>query len=151
MVAPRKLTDADKAVDFTQVIQGHCGQRVKQIFTCERTRLRRHPQLQIEAQEHIVRDQFDNLYVVFTANLFDGDIYAVTAWVGTERWCNGDKRLFLVKEWKKFPAFNDAMLTALQELAFISLGKANLAILKSRHAAKLTAIAANVSSNPKAA
>jgi hypothetical protein len=62
----KALTDADKAVDFTQVIQGHVGQSVKQVFTLERVRTLKNPKLQLIAQEHIVKDQFGNLYVVFT-------------------------------------------------------------------------------------
>lgn len=139
-----EMSDADKAVDFTQIIQGHVGQRVKQVFTCERTRTRRHRKLQIEAIEHIVKDQFGNLYVVFTAKLMDGEVYAVVAWVGAEKWTETGKKLVLVKEWKKFPSFNDDLLAALQNLAFVSLGKANIAILKGRSAGKLPRVPTNV-------
>lgn len=131
------MTDADRAVDFTKVIQGHCGQSVKQVFTVERSRMRVHRELKIEAMEHIVKDQFGNLYVVFTSGLMDGEVYGCCAWVGTEKWTGTEKRLVLVKEWKKFRAFNDALLAAIQDWAFLAFGNANMAILKSKHAAKL--------------
>lgn len=142
-----KLTDADRAVDFTRVIQGHVSQNIRQRFTVQRTRLRIHRKLQIEAMEHIVKDQFGNLYVVFTARLMDGEVYACTAWVGTEKWTGTEKRLVLVKEWKKFPSFNDDLLAAIQNLAFHALGSANLGILKARCAAKLPSVPANASAN----
>jgi len=50
-----KLTDADKAVDFTKVIQGHVSQSIKQVFTIERTRMRSincRNVVVIEAAEH---------------------------------------------------------------------------------------------------
>lgn len=131
------LSDADKGVDFTKVIQGHVGQGIKQVFTIERTRNRRHPKLQIEALEHIVKDQFGNLYVVFLSKLMDGDLYACTAWVGAEKWTGTTKGIVLVKEWKKFRTFSDDLLACIQNLAFVSFGNANLAILKARQAASL--------------
>jgi hypothetical protein len=141
------LTDADKSVDFTNVIQGHVGNSVRQQFTIERTRVRLHRKLQIEAHEHIVKDQFGNLYVVFTSRLMDGEVYASTAWVGAEKWTGAEKKVVLVKEWKRFKAFNDDLLAAIQNLAFHALGSANLAIIKARRAAQLPAIPANVSRN----
>lgn len=138
-----KLSDADKAVDFTQVIQGHVGPSTKQVFRIERTRARIYKPLQLEAVEHIIKDQFGNLYVTFLARLFDGELYACTAWVGTEKWVAGtQKKLFLVKEWKRFKAFNDDLLACLQDMAMFSFGKANIAILKARHAAKQLAVTA---------
>jgi hypothetical protein len=136
------LTDADKAVDFTSVIQGHVSQNIRQVFTVERTRLRVHRALSIEAMEHIVKDQFGNLYVVFTAKLMDGEVYACTAWIGAEKWTGMEKRIVLVKEWKRFPGFNDDLLAAIQNLAFCSFGNANIAILKGRRAAQLPAVTA---------
>lgn len=141
------LNDADKAVDFTTVIQGHVSQSIRQVFTTERTRLRRHDRAQIEALEHIVKDQFGNLYVVFVAKLMDGEMYVCTAWVGAEKWTANGKNLVLVKEWKKFKTFSDDLLAAMQNLAFYSFASANLAILKARHSAKLPAISGNVSAN----
>ena len=135
-----KLTDADKAVDFTQVIQGHVGQSVKQVFTIERTRGRNHPKLSIDALEHIVKDQFGNLYVVFVARLMDNEVYTVTAWVGKNIWTATGKKLVLVKEWKKFPSFNDDLLACLQNMAFVSFGRTNIAILKARRAANLVSV-----------
>lgn len=135
-----KLTDADKAVDFTQVIQGHVGNSVKQVFQIERTRARICKQLKLEALEHIVKDQFGNLYVVFLARLFDGEVYAATAWVGSYKWTGTEKKLVLVKEWKKFPSFNDDLLALIQNMAFISFGNSNVAILKARHAARQLAV-----------
>lgn len=142
------LTDADKAVDFTSVIQGHVSQNITQRFTVERTRLRVHQKLSIEALEHIVKDQFGNLYVVFTAKLMDGEVYACTAWIGAEKWTGMGKQLVLVKEWKRFPGFNDDLLACVQNIAFCSFGNANIAILKGRRAAQLPAVTtANVSGN----
>lgn len=131
------ITDADKAVDFTQVIQGHVGQSVKQMFSVERTRARSHKALYIDALEHIVKDQFGNLYVVFAAKLMDGEVYTVTAWVGAEKWTGTVRKIVLVREWKKFKTFDDDLLAALQNMAFVSFGRANTAILKARHAGKL--------------
>ncbi len=141
------LNDADKSVDFTQVIQGHVSQNIRQQFTVERTRLRVHRRAQIEAMEHIVKDQFGNLYVVFTAKLMDGEIYACTAWVGAEKWTGAQKSIVLVREWKRFRGFNDDLLSAIQNLAFHSLASANLAIIKARHAAQLPAIPSNIGGN----
>jgi hypothetical protein len=141
------LNDADKAVDFTRVIQGHVGNSVRQVFTIERTRLRVHAKLQIEALEHIVKDQFGNLYVVFTAKLMDGEVYASTAWIGAEKWTGKGKEIVLVKDWKRFGSFNDDLLAAIQNLAFHALGTANLAIIKGRHAAQQPAIPSNVGGN----
>lgn len=138
------LTDADKAVDFTQVIQGHVGQNVRQQFTVERSRVREHRRAQISAVEHIVKDQFGNLYVVFVAKLFDGELYTNVAWVGAEKWTGTGKQLVLVKEWKKFRTFSDDLLAAIQGLAFLSFANTNLAILKARHAGKLAAIPSNL-------
>lgn len=138
-----KLTDADKGVDFTQAIQGHVGQSTKQVFTVERTRARICKPLKLEALEHIVKDQFGNLYVVFVARLFDGELYSCTAWVGSYKWVAGtEKRLFLVKQWKKFKTFGDELLACLQDMAFFTFGKTNIGILKSRHAGKQLAVTA---------
>lgn len=141
------LTDADKAVDFTRVLQGHVGSSIKQTFTVERTRLRKHARLELDAMEHIVKDQFGNLYVVFTAKLMDGEVYACTAWVGAEKWTDRGKEIRLVREWKQFRTFNDDLLAAIQNLAFHALGTANLAIIKARHAAQLPAIPSNIGGN----
>jgi hypothetical protein len=141
------LSDADKSVDFTSVIQGHVSQQVRQVFTIERTRLRVHKRAQIEAHEHIVKDQFGNLYVVFTSRLMDGEVYACTAWVGAEKWTDTGRTIKLVREWKRFKTFNDDLLGAIQGLAFHALASANLAILKARHSALLLPLASNVSAN----
>lgn len=140
-----KLTDADKGVDFTEVIQGHVGQTTKQRFTCERSRVIENRALRLEANENIVKDQFGNLYVVFTARLIDGEVYAVTAWVGAEKWTGQAKQLVLVGEYKRFHTFSDSLLGFLQDRAFIAFGRATLAILKARKTAKLPMISANQS------
>jgi len=132
-----KLNDADKAVDFTEVIQGHVSQSVKQQFTLERTKVVLNRTLNLEAREHIVKDQFGNLYTVFTAKLIDGEVYAVTRWVAHPH--SG-----LVKEFRKLGArrFDDNLLAWLQEEAFVAFGRATLAILKARQAGKMPMISA---------
>lgn len=131
-----RLTDADKQVDFTKVIQGHVSQNIKQVFQIERTRRMVDKNLLIEAAENIVKDQFGNLYVVFIAKLMDGELYACTAWVGAEKWTGTQKTIVLVKEWKKFKRFSDELLTHFQSMAMFSFAKTNLAILKGAQAAK---------------
>jgi hypothetical protein len=139
----RALTDADKGIDFTQCIQGHVSQSIKQVFTTERSRSLRNDSLQINAEEHIVKDQFGNLYVVFTANLIDDEVYACTAWVGAEKWTGTEKTLVLVKEFKKFKTFNDSLLAMLQGIAFLQFGKETITILKGRNAANMAAVGLN--------
>lgn len=129
--------DADLHVDFTEVIQGHVGQSIKQVFTSERERTLVNRELNLMAREYIVKDQFGNLYVVFTSVLGDGEVYAVTDWVGAEKWTGVAKATVLVRDYKRFRAFNDDLLAYLQHKAFLEFGRANLAILKSRHAANL--------------
>lgn len=136
------MTDADKQVDFTVAIQGHVGASIKQRFTCERTRTLTNERLRMDIAEHIVKDQFGNLYVVFSTQLIDGELYTVTDWVGKQP---PGFPLTLVKEFKRFPGFNDDLLAYLQEKAFVSFGREALAILKARQAAKLTMISANPS------
>lgn len=135
-----RLTDADKAVDFTQAIQGHVSQHTKQLFTVERSRDLLEHKLAIQARENIVKDQFGNIYVVFVARLMDGDVWSVTQWVGAEKWNGLQKRIVLVREWKKFKRFDDALLSYLQQQAFVAFGKANVAYLKGRHAAHLNTV-----------
>ncbi len=135
-----KLTDADKAVDFTKPIAGHVSQSIKQVFTLERVRELSHAKLQIDARENITKDQFGNIYVVIMAKLMDGEVYTVTAWVGAEKWTGTEKKIVLVKEYKKFKRFSDEMMTYIQDQSFIAFGKSNLAILKARHAAKLPSL-----------
>jgi hypothetical protein len=137
-----RLTDADKAVDFTQAIQGHVSQHTKQVFNLERARDLVNHELAIQARENIVKDQFGNLYVVFVARLMDGDVWSVTNWVGADKWDGLSKRIVLVREWKKFKTFSDDLLTYLQQQAFVAFGKANVAYLKGQHAARLTSIQA---------
>lgn len=124
-----KLNDADKAVDFTQVIQGHVSQSVKQVFHVERERTIHNRKLQLEAREIIVKDQFGNLYTCFVAKLIDGEVYAVTRWVAHPH--SG-----LVAELRKLGArrFDDALLAWLQDEAFLAFGRATIALMKSRHA-----------------
>lgn len=134
-----RLTDGDKAVDPTTAIQGHVSQSIEQKFTIERTRLRVHKRAKIEAEELILKDQFGNLYVTFRARLMDGEVHVANAWVGSEKWDGTQKRIVLVREWKRFKTFNDDLLGAIQDLAFHSFASANLAYLKGRHAASLVA------------
>jgi hypothetical protein len=128
----RKLTDADKAVDFTEAIQGHVSQTTKQVFTEERSRNLHNRWLQLECREHIVKDQFGNLYVVFAAKLLDGELYAVTSWIA-------HPHRGLVKQYRKlgFRRFDDDLLAYLQNEAWVALGRATVAILQARQAAKL--------------
>jgi hypothetical protein len=56
--------------------------------------------------------------------------------VGAEKWTGTEKKLVLVKEWKQFGSFNDAMLEALQHMAFVCFGRETVTILKGRNAAK---------------
>ena len=137
-----KLRDSDNATDFTQVLQGHVSQSVQQEFTEERTRVIMNKRLKLEAREHIVKDQFTNLYVVFTARLIDGEVYAVTTWVGSKN--KGLNKRFLALTSK----FDDTLLAYLQDGAFVAFGKATLAILKSRQAAKLPMVSALPSGMP---
>lgn len=140
-----KLTDADRGVDFSEAIQGHVSASVTQRFTCERSRIVDCRRLQLEAAEHIVKDQFGNVYVVFTSKLMDGDVYAVTDWVGTQK---PGFPLRLVKEFKSFGGFSDNMLGYLQDKAFVAFGRATEAILKGRQAAKLPMISSLPSGLP---
>lgn len=135
-----RLNDADKDIDFTEVIQGHVSQSVKQVFNIERTRVIFNRKLNLEARENIVKDQFGNLYTVFIAKLIDGEMYAVTRWVAHPH--SG-----LVKEMRQLGSrrFDDNLLAWLQDEAFVSFGRATLAILKGRQAAKMPMISANPS------
>ena len=132
-----KLNDADRAVNYTEAIQGHVGPSVPQVFTEKRTRVLFNRRLNLECREHIVKDQFSNLYVVFTAKLLDGEMYAVTRWVAHP--VNG-----LVKELRALGArrFDDALLGWLQDEAFLAFGRMTVAILKGRQAAALPMISA---------
>lgn len=131
------LNDNDRGVDLSQAAQGHVSQRIKQIFTVKRSRIIRHKEARIEAREEIQTDQFGNLYVFIAAKLFDGEMHSVTAWMGAEKWTGTEKKIVLVKPWKKFKRFDDSCLEAVQTWAFLVLAQANLAILKGRHAGKL--------------
>lgn len=133
------LSDADKAVNLDSVIQGHVGTDVRQIFTIKRTASISNKRLGMDAAEYIKVDQFGNLYVQIAARLMDGEVYVTTAWVGIEKWTDRGKELVLVKEWKKFKTFSDALIDAIRLLAFHSLGQTNLAVMKARHAARQVA------------
>lgn len=135
-----KLTDADKGVDFTKVINGHVSHNLKnQRFTIKRTRACGHKKLKLEMLEHIVQDQFGNLYVVFISKLMDQEVYSCTAWVGSEKWDGTQKTTVLVKEWKKFKTFNDELLACFQNMAAYTFAKHNLQFMKGALAAKTVA------------
>lgn len=135
---PIKLNDADNAVDFTSILQGHVSQTIKQVFTLKRREIRVHRKLALEAVESIVEDQFGNCYVVFHAKLLDGEVWACADWVGTWRWTNATKQMMLVKEWKRFRRFNDDLLGYFQDKAFVALGRVTAGILKARNAGHQT-------------
>lgn len=154
MVALRKLTDADKGVDWmARFFVGLVKADVEPKFQIRRSGEIKAPGVRpaLVLEEKIAADQFGNLCVGFAAHLFDGELWAWGAWVGYEKWTESGKSLVLVKSWKKFRVFDDAMMDALRARAFTMIAEANLAILKARHAAKQTAIPANVASNPSAA
>lgn len=126
------LSDADRAFDFTEAIQGHVGQSTRQIFTEERSRVLVNRRLNLECREHIVKDQFGNLYVVFVAKLIDNELYSVTHWVA-------HPHTGLVRKLRHlgFHRFDDACLQHLQDDAWVAFGRATVAILRSKQAANL--------------
>lgn len=135
-----KLSDADKGVDFTKVINGHVSHNLKnQKFTIERTTARAHKALKLEMLEHIVKDQFGNLYVTFLARLMDNELYSCTAWVGAEKWTGAGKKIVLVKEWKKFKTFGDELLACFQNMAAYTFAKHNLTFMKGAVAGRTVA------------
>ena len=98
----------------------------------KRDRVLRNASLKLEARELIIHDQFQNLYVVFVAQLVDSETYAVPVWVGSM--ARG-----LCKEFtSRFKWFDDDMLAYLQRNAFIELGRLTAAILKGQAAAGVT-------------
>lgn len=136
-----KLTDAVKSLDPTSVLQGHVSQSITQNFNIERTRLRHNKRLNISMMEHICKDQFGNLYVVFISQLPDGDVWAVADWVAVEKWNEaGAKETVIVREYKKFKTFNDDLLAYLQDKAFHAFSLEVLAWLKGQNAATIASM-----------
>lgn len=136
------LTLADKAVDPTTAIQGHCGQTVNQRFQTRRAMVLVCEPLSMEAMEHVEEDQFGNLYLQMKARLADGELHTHDAWIGTYRWVNAERRLIPVKEWKKFDRLSDGLFDAFRTQSFAILGERNRLILIARHAAKLPMVTA---------
>lgn len=129
MNAKKTMQLDGEMVDFTKVMQGHVSQTVTQQFAIQRHRVIENRKLRLECREFVVKDQFRNLYVVFTAKLIDGEVYSVTTWVGSE------VKGLVARFRAKYGHFNDGLLTYLQDEAFVAFGRATVEILKSRQAA----------------
>lgn len=132
------VTDAERSIDPTSVCQNHVSQSITQNFSIERSRTLHNKRLNITMLEHILKDQFGNLYVEFVSRLADGESWAVADWVGTEKWTElGTKEIVLVRDYKRFKTFSDDLLAYLQEKAFIAFAQETLTWLKGQNAATL--------------
>lgn len=120
--------DADQQVDFTSMLQGHVSQSIKQVFKVERARTIQNTKLRIACREYVLKDQFGNIYVSFTARLLDGELWGHGVWVA-------HPKTGLNKAFKQFGSFNDLLMRCLQDEAFVVFGRANVQIMRSRQAA----------------
>lgn len=111
-------------------LQGEVSHDRRQDFRVERKRVRKEPKLKLEMREYIVKDQFTNLYVVFVANLIDGERHCVPTRVGSE--AKG-----LRQKYAHFHKFSDNMLTYLQQEAFVLFGRQTVEIMRARQVANV--------------
>lgn len=131
MRAPDETTGG--ALDITPgaTTQGHVGQSVTQRFTLLRQVTVESKRLALQAEEFLYRDQFGNCYLTYRALLIDGELYDVTHYVGKQLTHEGTIKP--VREWKAFGGtFNDAMIDASRERAFVGFGRVVLEIMKAR-------------------
>lgn len=61
------------------VLQGHNGE--KQVFTKRRSIIIQDKKNKRQIREFILDDQFGNIYVVYRANMHDGEVYDVADWL----------------------------------------------------------------------
>jgi hypothetical protein len=131
-----RSTPAGGALDISpgHATQGHVSQKIVQEFQLLRQRTVECKRLQLQAEEFLYRDQFGNCYTTFRATLPDGELYDKTFFFGFQRSHNGT--IVTRAEWKKIsPTYNDAVVDAMRDAAFVALGRSVLDILKARQAA----------------
>jgi hypothetical protein len=113
-----------------ECLTGFTGLSCKQEFTCNRRRELHQPKLRIDAREYIVTDSFTNQFVVFAADLIDGERHLVPTRIGSE--VRG-----LRAKWSVYGKFDDDMLAHLQDEAMVIFGRQTVAIMQARQAANV--------------
>lgn len=113
-------------IDPTDTIQGHYG--VKQRFELRRSNVVTNPRTRRQCREFVLEDQNGNFYLVYRAQLHDGEDYDVADWVRPSVMA-------------RYGGFSDALIDDYRTKAFRAFERAARAINEAR------AIASQVAGN----
>lgn len=120
--------------DTAETIQGHVGQRTKQVFDTLTAVPFSQPRLKLAGYEFLLRDQFGNHYHKMRAVLFDGELYDADQFIKPSMMMKrgGGHADLEDKAAKARLRITEALLKDLREEGALILARKNVEILRAR-------------------